>query len=693
MANRFQELFRLLPKLYSAGAPVMIEAGALQKDSATNRVLAQLKLRSLDPRRICACKVSVRAFEPNGTGLDGVPSFAYLDIDVGSGENFGTKTPIYLPDGNSRSMSVSVIETVFSDGSVWQAEPCEWHQIPVQEAVVEHFDDPELIKQYELRVGGDCPLIPTVQDGLFLCTCGTANLAGARECYNCRRKYADLEAALDLSTLIKEKDERLQRETEAREAAERAAAEKAESDRIAAEIRRKKVRKAAAITVPILIVIAVIIALMPGGIKPAIDNLSAYNDAKKLLADGSYDEAKLAFSELGDFLKAEEMVLESDYQKADSLCAKGEYEQAIDVWNSISEYSDSTERSAAAEEAWHEPDYQAALAMMEDEDFIAASELFASLGGYKDADDKSVECIELKKAEDYDKASADLKNGNYKEAESIFKFLDDYKDAAAQRKAAAYAYAVQLAEAEDYSTAIPYFTAAGNYEDAKEHLTDAIYNYACQELSAGRFSHAKNGFMRCAGYKDADDKYNEADYGYGCQLLDDKEYDKAVSVFEELGSYKDSASKQLEAKYGYVVDNKRLKETSKYYGYINDLVDARYKDSRAIYKEVYKWTVTVSAINSSATAWLDEKSIGSSSPLYAHYKVSGGPPNGKTEVIVRYTFPSGYWGDYSLGDMRSGSSGCVFWEDGIGGPTGTLYLKFYDSDRNQIGSASIKITN
>lgn len=43
MANRFQELFRLLPKLYSTGAPVMIEAGTLQKDSATNRVLAQLR--------------------------------------------------------------------------------------------------------------------------------------------------------------------------------------------------------------------------------------------------------------------------------------------------------------------------------------------------------------------------------------------------------------------------------------------------------------------------------------------------------------------------------------------------------------------------------------------------------------------------------------------------------------------------
>lgn len=252
---------------------------------------------------------------------------------------------------------------------------------------------------------------------------------------------------------------------------------------------------------------------------------------------------------------------------------------------------------------------------------------------------------------------------------------------------------MQLAEAEDYSTAISYFTVAGSFVDAKERLTDAIYNYACQDMSIGRYDRARENFKRCAGYKDADDKYKEAAYNYGCKLIDGKKYETAVFVFKELGSYKDSASKQLEAKYGYVVDNKRLKETSKYYGYINDLVDARYKDSRAIYKEVYKWTVTVSAINSSATAWLDEKYIESSSPLYAHYKVSGGPPNGKTEVIVRYTFPSGYWGDYSLGDMRRGSSGCFFWEDGIGGPTGTLYLKFYDSDRNQIGSASIKITN
>lgn len=437
MANRFQELFRLLPKLYSAGAPVMIEAGALQKDSATNRVLAQLKLRSLDPRRICACKVSVRAFEPNGTELDGVPSFAYLDIDVGLGENFGTKTPIYLPDGNSRSMSVSVIETVFSDGSVWQAEPCEWHQIPVQEAVVEHFDDPELIKQYELRVGGDCPLIPTVQDGLFLCTCGTAKSA---------------------------------------------------------------------------------------------------------------------------------------------------------------------------------------------------------------------------------------------------------------------AYAVQLAEAEDYSTAISYFTVAGSFVDAKERLTDAIYNYACQELSAGRFSHAKNGFMRCAGYKDADDKYNEAAYGYGCQLLDDKEYDKAVSVFKELGSYKDSASKQLEAKYGYVVDNKRLKETSKYYGYINDLVDARYKDSRAIYKEVYKWTANIYAINNDEDDEItNASSLSKYDTWYFHFELQGGPPNGTEQLYYKITYPDGTSnGKKPFTDKwEENTSGYVsaWYNTPRNGRTGTCTVTIYDSNGNQIGSASIKITN
>ena len=50
MEERYTRLFSLPENLYSAGAPVMIAAGALLKDNQTGKVLAQLKLCSLVDR-------------------------------------------------------------------------------------------------------------------------------------------------------------------------------------------------------------------------------------------------------------------------------------------------------------------------------------------------------------------------------------------------------------------------------------------------------------------------------------------------------------------------------------------------------------------------------------------------------------------------------------------------------------------
>lgn len=42
MAERFQRLYALKPNLYSKGCPIIIEAGALQKDTESGTVLAQM---------------------------------------------------------------------------------------------------------------------------------------------------------------------------------------------------------------------------------------------------------------------------------------------------------------------------------------------------------------------------------------------------------------------------------------------------------------------------------------------------------------------------------------------------------------------------------------------------------------------------------------------------------------------------
>lgn len=60
MSDRYSKLFALSENLYSAGAPVVIAAGALQKDNQTGKVFAQLKIRNIQDKVIKAATVKSR---------------------------------------------------------------------------------------------------------------------------------------------------------------------------------------------------------------------------------------------------------------------------------------------------------------------------------------------------------------------------------------------------------------------------------------------------------------------------------------------------------------------------------------------------------------------------------------------------------------------------------------------------------
>ena len=167
MSNRLQVLYRLQSKLYIEGSPVFIEAGVLLKDTKTNRITVQIKLCNLDSKKIIACKISIKAFELNGNEVEGIPSYPYLDICVKQGQTFGSLVPIFIPDVSARKFSVSVIEVIFDDETVWSYAPCDWEPILDQVTIVEYFADPELKKQYELEVGADGKYVPVIRDSLF----------------------------------------------------------------------------------------------------------------------------------------------------------------------------------------------------------------------------------------------------------------------------------------------------------------------------------------------------------------------------------------------------------------------------------------------------------------------------------------------------------------------------------------------
>ncbi len=315
MAGRYQELYRLPVNLYLEGSPVLVEAGALQKDLTEDKVVAQLKLRNLSAKKIIACKVSVHAFEPNGNEVQGIKDFAYLDINVARDQEFGVKTPIYLPDKITRKISVAVTEVVFGDNSMWSAEEKEWTTIPAQKQILESIRDSESLKQYYIEVGEKLPFIPEIKRGLFLCACGNINLESDGKCGRCGRKYEDLCRIIDQEYLNAKKDARLKKEREEKEEKERQAElarierekkeqeareEKERQEELArlkrGEIKRKILRFSK-VAIPVFVGIVSVILVFVFLVTPMIK----YNKATTLMERGQYEEAKSVLEDLDGF--------------------------------------------------------------------------------------------------------------------------------------------------------------------------------------------------------------------------------------------------------------------------------------------------------------------------------------------------------------------------------------------------------
>ena len=319
MAERFQELYRLPSKLYVDGSPVVIEAGVLLKDKNTNQVLAQIKIRNIDYRIITACKISVRAFEPNGLELEGVPTFLYLDVKASIGEEFGSRVPVYLPCNSTRKISVSVIEVVFSDSSVWKGDIFEWYSVPKQESMKEKFLDEELVKQVALDIGEDCKYIPVMRDELFLCSCGAINKSDANKCYQCGRDYVSITQKLDYNSLMEHKTERIKKEAEDLETARRIAAEKE-------KIHLKRIKLITFVTASFVALVSGVF-LYQNNIKPSM----RYKEAMNLMDGGYYAEARDLFLENQEYKDSKDKIEEcnkailSVADVGDTVCF-GEYD-------------------------------------------------------------------------------------------------------------------------------------------------------------------------------------------------------------------------------------------------------------------------------------------------------------------------------------------------------------------------------
>ena len=215
MAERFQRLYTLEPTQYAEGCPIIIEAGALLKDTESGAVLAQIKMQNIGEQVVSSCKISITAYENNGNKVEGVEGFSYLDLNVGPGVEFGSKTPIFLPDNTTRKFEAVVTEIVFSDGTVQSVDEKNWKPIPERKAITTVLDSPELVAQFSSEIGCKAEFVPEVNEGLYMCSCGNINMDNVHKCCRCGNTMDSLNKLMDKERLENCINERKRQEADA----------------------------------------------------------------------------------------------------------------------------------------------------------------------------------------------------------------------------------------------------------------------------------------------------------------------------------------------------------------------------------------------------------------------------------------------------------------------------------------------
>ena len=495
MSDRFERILSLDKELWCKDSPVLIEKGALLKDSYTNKYLVQLKFLNLCSKTVIGLTLKV-IYHDKINEKSGETEFTYTDLKAEKGTYFGDNKPLYIPNENAREFEFIVTKVVFDDNSQWNNEnkfiEIGETKVSAEEKIIEQL-------KRDLNTYENISM-PDFSNNYWYCACGQFNINSEDECCKCKRNKEELKKVSDINTLKSNLAAYEQKEAERLEKERKKAAEDKK--------RNKKIFK-------ICLAIAVVAVVGVTGGKAIKKNID-YRHAEALTDSGKYDEATAAFKKLGDYKDSPEMI---KYINGEKLFEEGKYDKAKAIFKELGQ-----------EEKFKDKLYQQAERIFENRKYNEAITIFEKLGDYKDSKDKIYQC-----------AVKMFENGeSYDSVIDILKKLGDYKDS----KDIIYQCAVKMFEnGESYDSVIDILKKLGDYKDSKDII------YQCGEiwLKNGAYSMAADVFKELSGYKDSNDKYKEATYQHAEKLFENKGYSSAAVEFGKLGDYKDAQSKLAEA--------------------------------------------------------------------------------------------------------------------------------------------------
>ena len=454
MSNRFEKLYSLPSPLYAPSMPVIIVAGALLKDTQTDKVLAQLKFKSISPKEIKAVTVSLLPLDTANQPLGEKETHQILDLAASRDAEFGQKSPLYFSNNTTRASRVIVEKVTFSDNTVWKSTDTPLSDLPAQKTAADMFSDDELEKQYKLEYGERAIYIADTCSDLWRCNCGAINHRDEQSCHSCGSEK-DTVLSFDTNQLKSNCNARV-------EQAEKAALEA----RIALKKRSKKVCVAIAIVIVALLIIAGLTWAYTTVISPSI----GYKRATNAYSAGDYPTAISEYTKLNGFKDSQEMLQKVFAAYADELFDEGEYQTAVNCYRKLAE------RNIEREQECH---YHLMLNAIAEHDWSSAEIQYGYIKGYSDADERSTDII-------IGKAEKLIEEKDYLAANELLSSCpSENEKVAALKKDVQYLIAVSYYEGSngqkrDYAKAADVFSKLLEDKEYGEEAKDFLYLCAIQ---------------------------------------------------------------------------------------------------------------------------------------------------------------------------------------------------------------------
>lgn len=735
---RFETLLESTEGKLQDDSEVLIEKVTLIKDHNDGSIFVRCSFRSLTNNPIKALLLDVNAIDVWGKPLQGVEGFQLLDLKTKKDAVFGQTTPIPLPDKNTRSVDVVIKKILFEDRRMVDCNES-FTTISAQQLLSDFFGNNDMVAQYARDTSEHSKYVPCNAEKIWRCSCGAINEIASENCYKCNANKVNLLQMLDPEQIkiksdafieekrLKAEEEQREREERQREAEERlrkAQEEKERQDRKAAEAKRAKRRKISKRIILSALAVIVLTAVVYGTGWHLIP-LIRYNIAESNVQKCNFDAAYDTYISLGNYKDSSSKAIETIYAKGEYLIRQKQYTEAALAFERIPDYKDSKDQAIYCR---NEASYLSAIEKYDAKEYDAALKIFTDLGGYSD----SKEWI---KKTNYAHAKDCFEKQDYQKAFDLFTNLKNYEDSKDQANESKYMMAEKAFEEKDYETAFTcYYSVPKNYKDSVKKGKEALYLYACDCLDKKKYKEASDAFgsskltdykesaqknkeasylyakscydlkryddaviyfAKATGYEDADTLLTDSKYFNALSLIRNKKYVKAVGILKDLGNYKESKTKLNEAKYAYVTANKNNSD-SMTYSYLKDLKAVGYSDSASIYKELYAWKATITAINNSENSSENRLSLSRYETWVFHFKLENGEPQSDVQLYYEIIYPSGRSSGKDKFDEKwsRGYSGTVsaWYTNPANGVTGNCYLYIYDDAGNKIGSDYIRIT-